>query len=367
MLVSEISSWGAACTIFRRKCLVGLWLLALPLAALVFVGCGKDTTHTSSPYDMNCPVGFGANVTGGGGQNVVTVETQEALREVLAGAEPATVYVKGTINLDSTISVGSNKSILGLSGAVISNRHRDTTAGVFLLMGSDNIIIRNLTILGPGAYDIDANSNDNISLIGATNVWVDHCDIQDGIDGNMDITNGSDNVCVSWTRFRYLIEPSAHGSGGNDDHRNSNLIGGSNNTADLDGGKLNCTFINCWWGEGCSERCPRVRFGKVHVVNCLYDGEDYHYCIGYGVYSNIYVEKCAATTAAARENFLKDWHGDKDYNVQVTGCYGYPDTTLCQGNQSQFVPQYNYVSYDAGKVVSVLTDRETGAGPTLKI
>lgn len=123
----------------------------------------------------------------------------------------------------------------GLSGAVISNRHRDTTAGVSLLMGSDNIIIRNLTILGPGAYDIDANSSDNISLIGATNVWVDHCDIQDGIDGNMDITNGSDNVCVSWTRFRYLIEPSAHGSGGNDDHRNSNLIGGSNNTADLEG------------------------------------------------------------------------------------------------------------------------------------
>ena len=256
MLTSDISLWGAACAIFRRKCLVGLWLLALPVAALVFVGCDKDNTHVSSPYDMNCPVGFGANVTGGGGQNVVTVTTQEALREVLAGTEPVTVYVKGTINLDSTISVGSNKSILGLSGAVISNRHRDTTAGVFLLMGSDNIIIRNLTILGPGAYDIDANFNDNISLIGATNVWVDHCDIQDGIDGNMDITNGSDNVCVSWTRFRYLIEPSAHGSGGNDDHRNSNLIGGSNNTADLDAGKLNCTFINCWWGGGMLRTLP---------------------------------------------------------------------------------------------------------------
>lgn len=148
-----IEATGTARTIFRRKCLVRPWLLALPLAALVFVGCGKDDTHVLSPYDMNCPVGFGANVTGGGGQNVVTVTTQEALREVLAGTEPATVYVKGTINLDSTISVGSNKSILGLSGAVISNRHRDTTAGVFLLMGSDNIIIRNLTILGPGAYD----------------------------------------------------------------------------------------------------------------------------------------------------------------------------------------------------------------------
>lgn len=80
MLASEISLRGAVYTIFRRKCLVGLWLLALPLTALVFVGCDKDTTHTLSPYDMNCPVGFGANVTGGGGQNVVTVTTQEALR-----------------------------------------------------------------------------------------------------------------------------------------------------------------------------------------------------------------------------------------------------------------------------------------------
>ena len=62
---------------------------------------------------MNCPVGFGVNVTGGNGQNVVTVTTQEELRNALAGTEPATVYVKGTISLDSTISVGSNKSILG--------------------------------------------------------------------------------------------------------------------------------------------------------------------------------------------------------------------------------------------------------------
>lgn len=314
---------------------------------------------------MNCPVGFGMNVTGGNGKNVVTVTTQEELRNALAGTEPATVYVKGTITLDNTISVGSNKSILGLSGAVVSNTHRDFTAGVFQLMGSDNIIIRNLTILGPGAYDIDANNNDNISLIGATNVWVDHCDIQDGIDGNMDIVNGSDNVCVSWTRFRYLIDPQAGGTGGNDNHRNSNLIEGSNNNLDIDGGKLNCTFINCWWGEGCVERCPRVRFGKVHVVNCLYDGEDFTYCIGYGVYSNIYVEKCAVVTDAAREHFLQDWHGDKDFNVKVVGCYGYPDTTLSQGEQGQFVPQYHYVSYDADKVVSIVTDKQTGAGPTL--
>lgn len=103
----------------------------------------------------------------------------------------------------------------------------------------------------------------------------------------------------------------------------------------------------------------------MHVVNCLYDGEDFTYCIGYGVYSNIYVEKCSVVTDVARENFLKDWHGDKDFNVQVVGCYGYADTTLSQGEQTQFVPQYHYISYDADKVVSVVTDSKTGAGPTL--
>lgn len=346
-------------------------VLFVMMASLMVIACKKNkddnvgTANVLSPYDMNRPVGFGMNVTGGNGQNVVTVTTQEELRNVLAGTEPATVYVKGKITLDNTISVGSNKSILGLSGAVVSNTHRDTTAGVFQLMGSDNIIIRNLTILGPGAYDIDANYSDNIALVGATNVWVDHCDIQDGIDGNMDIVMGSDNVCVSWTRFRYLIAPPGGGTGGNDDHRNSNLIGGSNNNMDIDGGKLNCTFINCWWGEGCAERCPRVRFGKVHVVNSLYNGEDFTYCIGYGVYSNIYVEKCAVITDVAREHFLQDYHGDKDFNVQVTGCYGYADTTIFQGEQGQFVPEYRYISYDAAKVLSVVTDRETGAGPTM--
>ena len=72
--------------------------------------------------------------------------------------------------------------------------------------------------------------------------------------------------------------------------------------------------LSCWLWRQCdrwrqTERGhrdnPGSTQGKVHVVNCLYDGVDYHYCIGYGVYSNIYVEKCAATTAAARENFLK--------------------------------------------------------------
>lgn len=77
------------------------------------------------------------------------------------------VSFSSCISLDKMLSVGSNKSIIGLTGAVISNLNRNENAGIFLLKGSNNVIIRNLTLLGPGAYDIDANYSDNISAVGA--------------------------------------------------------------------------------------------------------------------------------------------------------------------------------------------------------
>ena len=320
-----------------------------------------DVGITSNPYDNLKPIGFGEKTTGGNNQNITIVTTAEQLAEAVSGTNPATIYVQGNISLNKMLAVGSNKSIIGLSGATISNLNRNDDAGIFLLKGSNNVIIGNLTLLGPGAYDIDANYSDNISLVGAKNVWVDHCDIQDGIDGNFDIVEGSDSICVSWTRFHYLIAPKEGGSGGSSDHRNSNK------SADLDEGHLNCTFICCWWGEGCSERCPRVRFGKVHVANCLYDGNDYNYCIGYGVYSNIYVEKCAFVSEAAKEKAIKDWHNGVDHNIKLTGCLGVDDIELSLGNRGQFVPTYDYKIFDASMGESKLKDSDNGAGATLLI
>lgn len=215
-----------------------------------FSSCSNDDDEKgnvipSSPYDSFKPIGFGEKTTGGNNQNIIVVATAAELQTAVSGTSPATIYVTGSITLDKMLSVGSNKSIIGLPGATISNLNRNDNAGIFLLKGSNNVIIRNLTLIGPGAYDIDANYSDNISLVGAKNIWVDHCDIQDGIDGNFDIVEGSDSICVSWTRFRYLVKPWEGGSGGSDDHRNCNLIGNSNNTADLDEGHLNCTFICC--------------------------------------------------------------------------------------------------------------------------
>ena len=129
----------------------------------------------------------------------------------------------------------------------------------------NNCIIRNVTIKGPGAYDI--SGCDNISLVGSKNIWIDHCDLQDGMDGNLDAKDGADKLTISWCKFAYYIAPWPR-PGESDDHRCSSMWGSSNNRSD-DG--LNATFVNCWWYHGCGQRCPRIRWGHVHIANCLWE------------------------------------------------------------------------------------------------
>ena len=74
-------------------------------------------------------------------------------------------------------------------------------SGILTVNGKENIIIRNITFVGPGA--IDVGGSDLISFTGAKHCWVDHCEFIDGMDGNFDITNSSDFNTVSWCIFRY--------------------------------------------------------------------------------------------------------------------------------------------------------------------
>ena len=332
------------------------------LCLSLFLCLGVVSSFAKGQYDENKAVGFASGVTGGNGQNEVTVTTASALEGAISGTESKTVYVDGTITLNGMLNVGSNKTIIGLPGAKIQNLNQNENAGIFKLNGSNNVIIRNLVFEGPGAYDMDGN--DNLTLQGATNIWIDHCDIQDGMDCNMDIVNGSDNISITWTRFRYLKAPTAGGSGGSADHRYNGLIGNSD-TKTTDDGKLNVTFSNCWWDEGCKERCPRVRFGKVHLVNCLYSGTVFNYCIGYGAYANIYAENCAFTSSAAQQHYVKAYNNGYDYNITVTNCSGVSNFESHQGSRGQFVPSYEYGKYSESLVESVVSNETNGAGATL--
>ncbi len=140
-------------------------------------------------------------------------------------------------------------------------------SGIFSMNGCQNIIIRNLTLVGPGS--IDVGGNDLISCTNnARNCWVDHCTFMDGMDGNFDITQRSDFNTVSWCVFKYSERSYMH--------QNTNLIGSSDSETT---GYLNTTFAFNWWGPGCKQRMPMARVGKIHMLNNYFSSTTAANCI----------------------------------------------------------------------------------------
>ena len=334
---------------------------------------------STASYDQGMPVGWatvGGTVTGGMGGEEVTVTTFQEFDDAMLrvnGKKDTQVrriiYVKGEIAFSNLITYNgiSNKTIIGLPGATFVNYDQTKkNSGILKFTNNcQNIILRNITFKGPGAYDVDGN--DNLLIQEGYYIWVDHCDFLDGVDGNFDINNGSDNIAVTWCRFRYLQDPRAGGSGGANDHRFSNLIGSSDSST-KDPGHLNITFANCWWDAGCMERCPRVRFGKVHILNCLFTNEGFHYCFGTGIESNIYVEKCDISTTGTSV-YKNPGKSGTTYNITITDCLGVDDVRERVGTNDYFFPSnhYDYAAFDKTLVKEVVGDEQTGAGATLTL
>ena len=180
--------------------------------------------------------------------------------------------------------------------------------GSLMLDKVHDVIVRNLHL--SDAYDYfpvwDPKDNghgewnseyDNISLRGATHVWVDHCTLDDGDrpdsaeptllgrrmqrhDGLLDSTRSSNYVTVSWNHLR--------------GHDKTSLVGGSDqHVEDID--RLKITFHHNHW-EQTKERSPRVRHGQVHVFNNLYrihDAAAFGYSLGVGHRADILSENNA--------------------------------------------------------------------------
>ena len=151
-------------------------------------------------------------------------------------------------------------------------------AGIFVAKGCQNIIFRNLILVGPGS--IDVGGSDLLSFAGGTrNCWVDHCEFIDGMDGNFDIGQKSDFNTVSWCTFSYTDRSYMH--------QNTNLIGNSDREAP---GYLNTTFAFCWWGAGCRQRMPMARVGKIHMLNNYFSSTTANNCINPRKNSEVLIE-----------------------------------------------------------------------------
>lgn len=270
------------------------------------------------------------------------------------------IIITKNITVSSHISTDkSNLTIMALPGVkLISKQQNATTSGILYLKGS-NLLLRNLTFEGPGAYDCDGW--DNLCLDGAKNVWVDHCDFQDGCDGNFDIKGKSDNITVSWCRFRYLKEPKAGGSGGADDHRFSNLVGSSSTDKPADG-TYNITYGFCWWDEGCKQRMTRCRNALIHYLGCYWNSSVADYYVGPENVSS-YFEGCTfAGKANSAKNIYKAFNNTTNY-CNFVNCTG----NLPSNSGSVSAPTYAYDALSAADAKNYVIHATCGAGATLTV
>ncbi|GAA3740518.1 pectate lyase family protein [Salinactinospora qingdaonensis] len=224
-----------------------------------------------------------------------------------------------------SMEVGANTTLIGLGDDA------RILGGALTLRDVDNVIVRNIEFEAPrdcfphwepGEWN---SEYDGVTVRGSTHVWIDHATFSDGAhpdseneyhwgyeyqthDGLLDITNGSDLVTISYSRFS--------------DHDKTMLIGSTDDPT-LDRGKLRVTLHHNRF-DNILQRAPRVRFGEVHVYNNLYvipqppeTQKDYKYTWGVGVESKIYAENnyFDLDEEIAPAEIIHDWRGSDIYET----------------------------------------------------
>ncbi|WP_406035068.1 polysaccharide lyase family 1 protein [Treponema saccharophilum] len=261
----------------------------------------------------------------------------------------------------------SNTTIIGLDGAVIKG-------GTFQISGVSNVTIRNLTI--QDAYDPFPHHEENdgfnaqwdgICLDGASNIWIDHCTIEDTMkyskvaisgdaeekwqtyDGLCDMKGSSKNIVVSYCIFK--------------NHDKTMLIGSG--SGDTSGGYITIhhnKFLNC------GQRLPMTTYPNMHIYNNSYERDSDAY---YSQQASI-AARYGAYTIIAENNYFGS--GVKYCISQSTSpsgkCYesGNVFTSRSEGSKAlstqdtkPFTPSYEYELDEASDVPTIIEEK-AGAG-----
>lgn len=276
--------------------------------------------------------------TGGDGGSTVDVDSASELSSAAGSSTKQIIRISGSISIEE-LTINSNKTLVGADANA-------TIVGGLRIDGESNVVIQNLKV---NAKSSGANG-DGIRITNSHHVWIDHVEVWDAPDGNLDISEASNYVTVSWSKFWYSTSPGAS------DHRFSNLIGGSD-SATGDENALNVTFHHNWWADRVHERMPRVRFGDVHVFNNYYSSSGNNYCIRAGYHSKVLVEN----------NYFEDVDNpheiDEDSGTGQIKASGnvYDGTSGAKDTSGgAFTPPYTYTLDAASGIPAAV---KAGAGP----
>jgi pectate lyase len=290
--------------------------------------------------------GDGVSTTTGGdkGQTVVATSASQ-LQTYAESSDPLVITFRGTMSVPR-LNVLSNKTIRGLDATA-------TIQGGVRIRGSkdepvSNVIVQNVKVNGASST-VDG---DAMSIYFAHHVWIDHVDVWDGPDGNLDIVHASNWVTVSWTKFRYT------GSAPDPAHKFSNLIGHSDSNASEDTNRLKVSFHHCWWADGVIERMPRIRFGMVHVWNSYYSASGNNYGVGAALQSHVLVEN----NVFEGVNDPHIYYDDEPTAGLLARGNDYQNTTGKQDSGRGTVPNPTY-QYTPDAVNTVEDAVKNGAGP----
>ena len=213
-------------------------------------------------------------------------------------------------------------------------------AGIFSIeQGSENIIIRNLSLIGPGSVDIDG-----VDLITnqGRHVWIDHCTLVDSQDGALD-SKVCDWATYTYNNFYYTSRSYSHaytcGCGWVNNHE---MV-------------LHLTFASNLWGEGCIRRLPQADDAYIHLVN------NYHNCPGnsVGMTLNGYIKALVENNFAA--SGVKSPLTGSGSNRSVTAR---DNSFNASSVGNEVTVPYQYTKIAAADVPAALTGDE-GAGATL--
>ncbi|KAJ4976455.1 hypothetical protein NE237_001561 [Protea cynaroides] len=241
----------------------------------------------------DCSVGFGDGAIGGKYGNIYVVTTPAddpinpqpgSLRYGVIQTEPLWIIFGRNmlITLQNELIMNSYKTIDG-RGAKVEIAY----GPCITVQGVSHVIIHGLIIhdCKPGKPGLVRSSpthlghrlgsdGDAITIFASSNVWIDHNYLSHSFDGLTDVTHASTAITISNNYYT---------------QHNKVMLCGHNDAFTADR-IMKVTVIYNYFGPGCVQRMPRVRFGYAHVVNNIYD-EWLMYAIGGSADSTIFSQQ----------------------------------------------------------------------------